>query len=630
MASLEQQFGGHLPVYRGDFGPYWEDGFASDALRTAIHRQNQQRILTAEKMGIIPALMNPTLRPDAARMADAWHKMLLFDEHTWSAASATTMPEGDQNRRQLHQKLLETVIAQNDIAQTVEQSWAQLESLLSPADDSIAVFNSLSWQRSGWVETDLPDGQAVIDPATKSPVEQMILRQEAGTEQPGFGGKTNRVGFCAADVPAMGYKLFELPPHADEAGLQPTNDLAAERDHALENRYYRVTLDPEHGAIKSIFDKQLNRELVDTSSPYSLGAYVYVEGADDMPENSLYRYGEAQRLPVLHPIEAADGHLVSVSETAQGITAVLDSSAPNTPAIRTEITLPANEKRIDFRYSLHKNATLRKEAAYIAFSLAGTHPEFRYETQNGWVDPSRDELAGGSREWYAVNHWAAMTSDGVTTAILPEDAPLVTFGDIVRGKWPAEFHPQSAAIFSWIMSNYWDTNFASSQGGDFEFHCTLVSAPEFDGPQLTRLGWESMTHLEADPVHPGVSQGVLPQNAASFLSIDNPEVALITWKLAEDGDGSILRFENTSNEAASVRVSSPVLRMKRAWLCNVLEDRQSELPVSSDGIQLSVPAFDIMTVRVETESQPHPVDGRSSARRSRLHPGEHEPLFFLT
>lgn len=613
MASLEQQFNGNLPTYRGDFGPYWEDGFASGAQPTAIHRQNQQRILTAEKMSTIPALLNPILRPDAARLTQAWHNMLLFDEHTWTAASATTQPEGDQNRRQLHQKKLETVIAQNDIAQTVERSWAQMESLLSPAHNSIAVFNSLNWPRSGWVEADLPDGQAVVDPASKSLVEQVILRQEAGTVLSGFGAKTNRVRFHAVNVPALGYKLFELALQPDTAAFRPKRDTAAARNKimVMGNRYYRITLDPQHGAIKSIFDKQLNRELVDAASPFRFGTYIYVEGADDMPANSLYRYGAAQGLPVLDPIQAADGHLVSVSQTAQGITAVLDSSAPNTPSIQTEITLPVDVKRIDFRYRLHKNATLRKEAAYIAFPLAGTHPEFRYETQNGWVNPARDELAGGSREWYAVNHWAAMTSDGVTTAILPEDAPLVNFGDIVRGKWPAEFHPRSAAIFSWIMSNYWDTNFASSQGGDFEFHYTLVSAPEFNAPQLTQLGWESMTHLESDPVQASTSNGMLPRNFASFLSMDHPEVVLTTWKLAEDGDGSILRLEDTSGKASTVRIGSPLLRIKRAWLCNALEDKKSELPVTSDVIHVPVPAFGIVTLRIETQPRPDNPGGQS-------------------
>ena len=601
MALLEQQFHGDLPVYRGDFGPYWEDGFASDALHTAMHRRNQQRILTAEKMAAIPSLLNPDLRPDARKLADAWHNMLLFDEHTWTSASATTQPEGDQNTIQLHQKQLETVIAQNDIAQSVERSWAQLESMLSPAHESIAVFNSLSWPRGGWVETDLPAGESIVDPATNAPAEQVILREENGTVLPGFGGKTNRVRFRAAGVPALGYKLFAIAPHADEAAQRPRPDAAALRDGVIENRYYRITLDAEHGAVKSIFDKQLNRELVDASSPFRFGAYVYVEGADDMPANSLYRYGGAQRLLVLNPIQATNGRIVSISANAQGMVAVLESNAPNTPQIRTTITLAADEKRIDFDLSLHKDATLRKEAAYIAFPLAAAHPEFRYETQNGFVYPVKDELAGGSREWYTVNHWAAMTGDGATMVLFPEDAPLVAFGDIVRGAWPAEFHPRSSAIFSWIMSNYWDTNFASSQGGDFEFHYSFTSMQEFDAAQLTRLGWESLTHLEADPVHASTSASALPKDAASFLSVDYPGTVLTTWKRAEDGDGSILRLEDTSGKAASVRVGSGFFRIAHAWQCNALEDKQSALAVDSDGIRVDVPAFGIATIRIETE-----------------------------
>jgi hypothetical protein len=330
-----------------------------------------------------------------------------------------------------------------------------------------------------------------------------------------------------------------------------------------------------------------------------------------MPNNSLYRYGVAQKLPELHPIEAANGRIVSITTSSEGVVAVLDSSAPNTPSIRTEITLPADHKSVEFRYHLQKEATLRKEAAYIAFPLSGSKPEFRYETQNGIVDPSRDELVGGSREWYAVNHWASMSSDGVTTAILPEDAPLVAFGDIVRGSWPSEFRPQSAAIFSWIMSNYWDTNFSSSQGGEFDFHYTLVSAPTFSGANLTRTGWETATRLESDPVHAGASRG-FAQNSLSFLAIDNPDDVLTTWKLAEDGDGSsILRLENVTGTAGTVLVSSPVLRIKRAWLCNALEDKRSEQPLSSDGIHVSVPAFGVVTLRMETEPQTSIAGGRS-------------------
>ncbi|HLJ88336.1 MAG TPA: polysaccharide lyase family protein, partial [Candidatus Angelobacter sp.] len=92
MKEIETQFAGKIPVYRGDFGPYWEDGFTSGSLPTAIHRGNQQRILSAEKMGVIPSIFEPSLRPDKEFLSSAWKNMLLFDEHTWTFVGATTQP----------------------------------------------------------------------------------------------------------------------------------------------------------------------------------------------------------------------------------------------------------------------------------------------------------------------------------------------------------------------------------------------------------------------------------------------------------------------------------------------------------------------------------------------------------
>jgi alpha-mannosidase len=40
MREIEKEAGGKFPVYRGDFGPYWEDGYGSDARYTAMHREN--------------------------------------------------------------------------------------------------------------------------------------------------------------------------------------------------------------------------------------------------------------------------------------------------------------------------------------------------------------------------------------------------------------------------------------------------------------------------------------------------------------------------------------------------------------------------------------------------------------
>jgi alpha-mannosidase len=596
MATIEKQFAGQIRVYRGDFGPYWEDGFGSDSFYTAVHRQNQQRILSAEKLSTLPAVLNPDLRPERDLLRRAWENTLLFDEHTWTYVGATTQPDHEQTRRQLQLKESRAGAAKNEIDESIHRSWTQLESFLGPKDASIIVFNSMNWVRSGAVSFDLQDGTELFDSSSGVRVPVQTLAVGRSRPLPGFGGGYRRVRFLAKDVPALGYKLYglRLAKQTEETAPQLTGS-------TFENRYYRLTVDPESGALRSLWDKELNRELVDSASPFRFGAYVYVSGGDDIPNNSLYRFGSSLKAPELTPTAAGHGRLVEAEETPLGTKIVLESAAPSTPRIRTEILLVSAEKRIDFTYSLYKEYALSKEAVYVAFPFAAERPAFAYETQNGWVDPARDELAGGSREWYAVQHWAAVRGEGWSAAIVPHDAPLVNFGDLVRGNWPLEFQPRSATIFSWLMNNYWGTNFAPGQGGDFVFRYTLVSGPGFDPAQLTRQGWQAMTPLEADQLGATGAPGALPGNQASLLEIENPNVVLVTWKMAEDGEGTILRLEEIAGKPATAHVSSKFFRIARAWRCSGLEDNQSEMTTKGGGVEVLLRPFEIATVRIATQ-----------------------------
>ncbi len=618
MAEIEKQFGSDIPVYRGDFGPYWEDGFGSDARHTALHRQNQQRILSAEKLATIPALLNTELRPDYRQLEQAWNNMLLFDEHTWAYVGATTQPEHEETVTQLALKGARTTEAEREITESLQRSWAQFESFLEPKEPSAVVFNPLNWRRTALVSFDLPDGLGIFDDATGEPVPYETVSVGKGMSLPGFGGGYRRVRFPAENVPGLGYKLFALrsAPKADE----DANVQESPRDRTIfENSYYRITIDPSSGAVSNIWDKELKRELVDPASAFRFGAYLYVTGADDMPNNSLYRYGGTLKPPALTTKAASNGRLLSATQVAYGTIIAMEASAPNTPAIRLEITLYNTRKQIDFAYRISKETTLKKEAVYIAFPFASHNPQFAYDTQNGWVNPATDELAGGSHEWYAVQHWAAVHDAGFMAAVIPHDAPLVNFGDIVRGNWPVEFHPQSAAIFSWLMNNYWGTNFAPQQGGEFTFRYTLVSDSNFDAAKLNRLGNEAMTPLEVDQVGAGATKGNLrqglPGNEASLLEVDNPSVSVTTWKLAEDGRGSILRIEDTSGKEQTVNIHSTYLKFDEVWRCSLLEDDLQKINFDSHpshdhashdhsshdhDFQIEVKPFEIVTLRLRT------------------------------
>jgi hypothetical protein len=595
MQRIEHEWKGDIPVVRGDFGPYWEDGYGSDALHTAIHRENQHRIATAEVMGAAVSSIDTRVRPDKAMLDDAWRNELLYDEHTWTYVSATTQPEHHQSEDQIALKRSRAVRARDDINESIQRGWAQFEALVKAKDNSIAVFNSLNWVRSGILETDLPDGTTLVDASTAAEVPVEILRKGKGISLPGFGPGSVRVRFLAAAVPAVGYKLYTLKPIAKERAASE-----GIRGNILENEFYRLTLDPSSGAIASVFDKQLGRELVDSSSPYKFGQYLYVTGGDNYPENSLYRFGSGLKPPALTAHPATSGRLISATKTPIGIVATLSSSAPNTPSIETEILLPNSIKDILITYHLHKDRVLTRESAYVAFPFGVTTPAFTYGSQAAWVNPAKDELAGGSREWYLPTTWASVYNPQVDATVVPLDAPLVAFGDIVRGQWPAEFKPKSSAIFSWLMNNYWGTNFPAWQGGDFTFRYAITSNARFNPPSLTRFALEALTPLERDDVPGTQDSSLLPNPEASLLEVENPGVTLLTWKRAEDGDGTILRLQDTAGEASNIRIHSPLLMFERAWLCNLLEDTQAEIKIQGEDLSVLVKPFQVLTLRLHT------------------------------
>lgn len=457
------------------------------------------------------------------------------------------------------------------------------------------VFNSLSWPRSGLVSFDLPEGTGIFDAATGTEVPFEVLYEGKLQPLPGFGGGYRRVRFRAEDVPGMGYRLYALRPAKGAAASEATIS-----GTTFESPYYRITLAPAAGAIESIWDKELGREIVDTKSPYRFGAYLYVTGADNMPHNSLYRYGAALLPPELKVHPASNGRLVGVRATPFATIIELESSAPHTPSIRTEITLHNGEKKIGLQYQLQKEYVLSKEGIYIAFPFAVENPSFGYETQNGWVNPARDTLLGGCREWFTVSHWAAVHGAEVAAAVIPIDAPLVNFGDIVRGLWPTEFTPRSATIFSWIMNNYWGTNFVAGQGGEFTFRYDVITRRDFDLPALTRAGWESMTPLEVGLTGAAPRPSTLPSDQAGLLGIDNPNVVAVTWKLAEDGRGSILRLEEISGQPATVHLRSDYVEIAEVWRCSALEDDQMPLRQSAAGVEIEMNPFEFITLRLVT------------------------------
>jgi alpha-mannosidase len=415
------------------------------------------------------------------------------------------------------------------------------------------------------------------------------------------GPNFREVEFRAADVPPVGYKVYELrAAHTAPPASQRTTSTT------IESRFYRVELDPASGSIRSIYDKELNKELVNTQSPWRFGQYLYVTGGDEEP-NSILQYRAVSPKPELHPHAAKDGRVISVEQTPWGWRAELASSTENTPEIHTQIRVYKGEKKIELIEEIDKKPELKKEAVYFAFPFAMTHPQFQYEIQNGVVDPAKDMYPGAGHEWFSIQHWISVQQDGVSATVMPLDAPLATFGDINRGEWPTEFGQRTGNIFSYVMNNYWHTNYRAAQGGHFRFRYVITSATSTDAAALSRMGWEESTPLEHDQIRSQDKALDLPRplngNAASFLTIDDPDLLLDTWKPAEDGKGTILRFIDLGGEPRTVTIHTPLLSISKIVATDAVErDQKPIVPEGAHTFKMAVRAHQILTVRVIFQS----------------------------
>jgi alpha-mannosidase len=408
----------------------------------------------------------------------------------------------------------------------------------------------------------------------------------------------------------MGYKVYRLG-----SGERILPRRSEPESNVFQNKFYRVTLDPTRGAIKSIYDKELGRELVDAASPYLLNEYLYVtgggseqgrgDGAEATQLTHLASHLPYAELTIHHP---EDGQVTSVQKTAWGHVVRLTARALNTPRIETEIFLADEEKRIDIINRVRKDLTYAKEAVYFAFPWAATKPTFRYDIANGWVNPQQDLLKGGASEWFAVQNWVNVEGGGAALTLAVLDAPLVSLGDINRGRWPAEFSPKSPTVFSYAMNNYWFTNTPAGQSGDFVFRYAITSGRQFDAEKASRFARQARSPLEVSHLRPTDKQAgqetappILPPGEANLVEIEPENLAVSTLKGAEDGKGLVVRVVEIAGKETQGKVTFPWLSIASAREANGVEVAGSALPNDAHSISVKLKPHQVLTIRVMTQ-----------------------------
>jgi len=580
---IEKHFGDKLPVVKGSAGTYWEDGAGSSARETAVNRNAHELVRNAETLFALahrvrsagfspssserrPEGRTPNAGYPAEAINSAWRNCLLYDEHTWGAHCSISQPESDFTKAQWK---IKSQFALEAYRQSVElyivHAVPALARLVKTDGKALVVLNPTSWPRSDF------SGDILIK-----------------------------------DVPGCGYRVVPVPEAKARTPSAGT---------AIESKFYRVTFDASTGAVTSIFDKELNRELVDAKAPYRLNQYLYAAGGEG---SRIVEGGGEPKLTITTP-EKASLRRLKLGDSAEVM--LVETSATLTPKITSLVTVWNDVKRVDFENRGTKTQTYKKEAVYFAFPFAAEKPTFRYEVPCGIVNANTDMLPTACLDWFTVQHFVEIEDavggasaprepgkedagqgrpahNGIAITWASPDAPLVCFQDINRGKWQTKLPFTNGHVYAYVMNNYWFTNYLAGQGGDFTFRFSITSRAKSDPVASARFGWEVASPLIAVPVEANPN-GPLAAPSGSLIEIAEPNVFLVGAKKAEASDALVLRLWEVSGKATTAHVRVPLLKPKKATAANLVEEPQGELELKDGTIAVPLRASGLATVLLE-------------------------------
>ncbi len=612
-----------LPVLRGELPDTdYVVGATSSARETGINRITHDRLICAEKLSSMASFVGEEYPAD--RIREAWEDMLFYDEHTWGMAA----PLGEVQNWDWNNKSRHAYRAASLTGSIIAGKSEKIASRVKLTDDGthIVVFNPLSFERTDvvavsrfWSEgpfdlIDAETGESIVHQTVKlddpqSPTPYADYRYAMGHVKSSY---FYELYFIADKIPSMGYRTYRVAPLESA----PPQDSSIEfSDTTIENRFFRVTIDPDTGSVASIYDKDLAKELADVEAVHGI----------NQPVIRSLKTGETWSIEDVSIHRGESGPIYG--------SMVIKGGCNGCPQVTQEVILYEDVKRIDFANRVLKDSTPFLEL-FFAFPFGIKDPRFRFEGTNSLIEPLKDQLPGSNTDYYAAQHWVDVSGSEFGVTFSGMESHLVELGGLYPGYVSQAHHgvappdfgheflresSRKAHIYSYALVSNFRTNFQPSQHGNMLFRYSVTSHTG-DHPvgNARDFGWRVhnpmipaivrdkgiMSNYISDAdifLIPRIARGemewMLPMSG-SFCGVEPRNVLLSTLKQAEDGKGFIVRLIETEGRESVATITLPSLKIEQVLRTNIVEEDEEPLPTGGHTVTVAIKPFEIATVRI--------------------------------
>ncbi|MFH0762066.1 MAG: glycosyl hydrolase-related protein [Bacteroidota bacterium] len=554
----------------------------------AISAKREAGILlpAAETFSTIDAILAGSFNNyPAYELGTAWQASI-YDDHGWGGEN------GDVTDEVFKTKL---VFARDKGDEILKRSLQNIAARIKTGKSDavpIVVFNALSWSRTDpvTVSMSVPFDEFHLED-TKG---QVVAIQVGKSEQ-----NQKKIQFIAENVPSVGYKTYYLKRGKSKQVNPKTVTIS---DSGFENRFYAIKL--AEGGIKSIYDKQLGQEILETGK--FLGGEVFTMQSVG---NGAGEFSRVQQ-PTMEGFDQLSKHsprwILSKELSGPVCTVYTLEQKLETCTVEQKIVIYHDLKRIDCEISLLNWDGTKSREFRMALPVNMTKADIAYEVPMGVVEVGKSEMEGAAGFTYENLDYDQDCKEArpreVQNFITASDGQFgVTMSSSVAVcDW---VDPTSSPVNNPILqpillasrkSCHWKGNWYL-QPGDHQYSFSVLSH---------QPGWQNGYHFGMQANNPLIAiagqkpgrETFLPAEK-SFFSVSQNNVLISTIKKCEDDNSLIVRLYDIEGKDSEVKLNT-FFPLTGGEHTNIIEEEGKPMPVSGQSFQTKIGHHAIETFKL--------------------------------
>jgi hypothetical protein len=462
----------------------------------------------------------------------------------------------------------------------------------------IVVYNPLPWSRSGNVR--------FFAGVYQKDFKIFGLKDPSTNEVIPVYDDYNLISFEAENIPSMGYKTYipVLNPIAHESSL-----IMDENNHTLENKFFKLKIDPKTGGLSSLYDKQNQKELVDSNAEAGFAQYYY----EQFGQEDLDKYNKAYVKPGSENWANQEMGRPSVpNKTTKSFYGLSDKiiylnmansvratvfgkiNTPDEQAYLVTYTLYENQPYVEIDWGIDgKKPIALPEAGWLSFPFDIENPEYRLNRIGGIVDPQRELVDRTNHDFYFLNTSMTMfDKQGPGIVLNSPNSPGISIDNPGLYKFSEKKKLTSGKVFVNLFNTQWGTNFTEWIEGSFSSKVYIWSYKNYNAErefitpsEETRVPLKGVFYDGAKGTIPTIQEGI---------TLSRKGIIITAFGENRDGEGTILRLWEKTGKSGNCTVVLPNRsNFKRAFACNLRGKITDNIgvPISNDTFQFRIKAY---------------------------------------